>query len=44
VRAEVLRLTEAYELTADDWYRHVKQALRARGVIASDRTLPTEPR
>ena len=45
LRAEVLRLTEAYGLTADDWYRHVKQALRARGVIASDRTVPpTESR
>ena len=45
LRAEVMRLTEAYQLTADDWFRHVKRALRACGVIASDRTvLPTEPR
>jgi 4-hydroxy-tetrahydrodipicolinate synthase len=39
VRAEVGRLTEVYGLLADDWYRHVKRVLRARGVIASDRTL-----
>lgn len=39
LRAEIVRLTEAYELLADDWYRHVKRTLKARGVIASDRTL-----
>jgi len=39
VRAEISRLSEAYALTADDWYRHLKRELRARGVIASDRTL-----
>lgn len=39
VHAEILRLSEAYSLLADDWYLHVKRALKARGVIASDRTL-----
>lgn len=39
LHAEITRLTSAYELLADDWYRHVKRALKARGVIASDRTL-----
>jgi 4-hydroxy-tetrahydrodipicolinate synthase len=39
VRAEVARLTEVYGLLADDWYRHVKRALKARGVISTDRTL-----
>jgi 4-hydroxy-tetrahydrodipicolinate synthase len=39
VHAEIVRLSEAYSLLADDWYRHVKRALKARGVIASDRTL-----
>jgi len=39
VDAEIARLTEAYALDRDDWYRHVKRALKARGVIASDRTV-----
>jgi 4-hydroxy-tetrahydrodipicolinate synthase len=39
VHAEVVRLTEAYSLLSEDWYRHVKRALKARGVIASDRTV-----
>jgi 4-hydroxy-tetrahydrodipicolinate synthase len=39
LRAELGRLTGAYELLTDDWYRHIKQALKARGVIASARTL-----
>ena len=39
VHAEIVRLSEAYSLLADDWYRHVKRALKARGVIAWDRTL-----
>jgi 4-hydroxy-tetrahydrodipicolinate synthase len=41
LRAELVRLTGVYELLADDWYRHIKRALKARGVIASDRTLPS---
>lgn len=39
VHAEIVRLSEAYSLLSEDWYRHVKRALKARGVIASDRTL-----
>jgi 4-hydroxy-tetrahydrodipicolinate synthase len=39
IHAEILRLSEAYSLLADDWYVHVKRALKARGVIASDRAL-----
>jgi 4-hydroxy-tetrahydrodipicolinate synthase len=39
VHAEIMRLSEVYSLLSDDWYAHVKRALKARGVIASDRTL-----
>lgn len=39
VHAEIIRLSNAYSLLSDDWYRHVKQALKARGMISSDRTL-----
>lgn len=41
VHAEIVRLSEAYSLLTDDWYAHVKRALKARGVIASERTLPS---
>lgn len=34
---EILRLAQAYQLGADDWYRHVKTQLRQRGVIATER-------
>jgi len=39
VHAEIARLSDAYSLRRDDWYRHVKRALKARGIIGSDRTL-----
>jgi 4-hydroxy-tetrahydrodipicolinate synthase len=39
VHAEIVRLSDAYSLRSDDWYRHVKRALKARGVIGSDRVL-----
>jgi len=39
VDAEIVRLTEAYSLLSEDWYRHLKRALKVRGVIASDRTV-----
>jgi 4-hydroxy-tetrahydrodipicolinate synthase len=41
VAQEVARLSDVYALSSDDWYRHVKAALRARGVIASNRTVDT---
>ncbi|MCG2580894.1 MAG: dihydrodipicolinate synthase family protein [Marinobacter sp.] len=34
---EILRLAQAYQLGADDWYRYLKLQLRQRGIIASDR-------
>lgn len=34
---EILRLTRAYQLGADDWYRYLKLRLKQRGVIASER-------
>jgi len=40
VHAEIVRLSDAYSLRSDDWYRHVKRELKARGIITSDRTLP----
>ncbi|SDH03172.1 4-hydroxy-tetrahydrodipicolinate synthase [Pseudomonas benzenivorans] len=39
LQAEIRRLSEAYQLFSEDWYRYVKQALKARGVIGSDRTV-----
>ena len=39
VHAEIVRMSDAYSLRSDDWYRHVKRALKARGVIGSDRVL-----
>lgn len=39
MQQEISRLSEAYELFSEDWYRHVKQALKARGVITSARTV-----
>jgi 4-hydroxy-tetrahydrodipicolinate synthase len=39
VHVEILWLSDAYSLRSDDWYRHVKRALKARGVIGSDRVL-----
>lgn len=39
MRWEISRLSEAYELFSEDWYRHVKLALKARGVITSARTV-----
>lgn len=39
VRAEVLRLSEVHALLSDDWYAHLKQALAARGVIGTARTV-----
>lgn len=39
LQAEIQRLSEAYQLFSEDWYRHVKQTLKARGVIGSDRTV-----
>jgi 4-hydroxy-tetrahydrodipicolinate synthase len=40
--AELKRLIQEHNLFADDWYRHVKKALKARGIIESDAIL-TEP-
>lgn len=39
VAQEVARLSDVYSLFSDDWYRPVKKALHARGVIASARTV-----
>jgi len=39
MQAEIVRLSEAYDLFSEDWYRQVKKTLKARGVIASDRTV-----
>lgn len=39
VHAEVLRLNEVYSLAAADWYRHIKQSLWARGIIATPHTV-----
>lgn len=39
LQAEIQRLSEAYDLFSEDWYRHVKKALKARGVISSARTV-----
>jgi 4-hydroxy-tetrahydrodipicolinate synthase len=37
VQEEVQRVTEAYDLLAEDWYRNVKVALHERGVLSSAR-------
>ena len=39
VVAEIARVSEACSLFSEDWYRHVKKELKARGVIASDRVV-----
>lgn len=39
VQAEIARLCEVYSLDAPDWYRYVKQALKAWGVISTDKTV-----
>lgn len=44
LQAEINRLSEAYNLFAEDWYRYVKMALKARGVIADDRVVSSDKR
>lgn len=39
VHAELVRLSDVYALGAEDWYMHVKRALKSRGVIVSDRAV-----
>lgn len=39
VQAEIARLCEVYSLLAPDWYRYVKQVLKAWGVISTDKTV-----
>ncbi len=41
LQAEIDRLSETYQLLSTDWYRHIKKALKTRGVISSDRTVAT---
>ncbi|SAI73098.1 dihydrodipicolinate synthase [Bordetella ansorpii] len=35
IHAEVERLSQIYQLDRDDWYRHIKAELAARGIIQS---------
>ncbi|RMO98428.1 Dihydrodipicolinate synthase [Pseudomonas syringae pv. philadelphi] len=39
---QVAAFNDRYLLSADDWYAQVKRELKARGVIASDRTVSEE--
>lgn len=44
LQKEINRLSEAYNLFAEDWYRYVKKALKARGVISDERVVGSDKR
>lgn len=40
VQTQVQRMIDAHQLFAEDWYRHLKTALQARGIIESAAIVP----
>jgi 4-hydroxy-tetrahydrodipicolinate synthase len=40
VKTRIEHMIEQHQLFAADWYRHVKKALKARGIIESDAIVP----
>ncbi|AWV00667.1 dihydrodipicolinate synthase family protein [Burkholderia sp. JP2-270] len=42
IRAFIGELTVKYGLDQEDWYRHIKEELMVRGVLASNRTVEVE--